>query len=184
MKIAVLGWGSLLWDKRPDFDRWHGGWLPDGPLLKLEFSRVSETRDGALTLVIDDENGEACPVSYVLSKRQELDDAVCDLRCRESTILKRIGFYQVDGTRAGKPHVPDSIKIWAFELQIDAVVWTGLSSNFQEKTGNDFSVGSAMDHLKNLSPEGKSQAKEYFSRAPDFIDTPLLRMVSDRFLHI
>ena len=58
MKITVLGWGSLLWDKRPEFDEQHDAWQSDGPYLKIEFSRVSSTRNGALTLVLDTKNGK------------------------------------------------------------------------------------------------------------------------------
>jgi len=44
MRIAILGSGSLPWEGGLDFDRWHGPWEYDGPILKLEFSRVSEKR--------------------------------------------------------------------------------------------------------------------------------------------
>jgi len=57
MTIAILGWGSLLWDKNHDFDNQHESWKFDGPLLPLEFSRISKSRDNALTLVIDELNG-------------------------------------------------------------------------------------------------------------------------------
>lgn len=54
MKIAILAWGSLIWDDNwPEFDKQRGEWLKDGPILPLEFSRVSASRDKALTLVID-----------------------------------------------------------------------------------------------------------------------------------
>jgi hypothetical protein len=55
-KIAVLGWGSLIWDTtaNQEFDRLRGNWRYDGPVLNLEFSRKSKkSRAGALTLVID-----------------------------------------------------------------------------------------------------------------------------------
>lgn len=50
MSIAILGWGSLLWDERPEFDQHHGVWQFDGPHLNLEFSRKSSSRENALTL--------------------------------------------------------------------------------------------------------------------------------------
>src|SRR5438105_3189676 len=31
MKIAILGWGSLLWEGGVDFDRWHDEWRYDSP---------------------------------------------------------------------------------------------------------------------------------------------------------
>ena len=83
MEIAILGWGSLLWDKRPEFDERNKDWEYDGPSLKLEFSRVSQTRNDALTLVLDLNNGESCQVAYAFSKRKKPNDAICDLQCRE-----------------------------------------------------------------------------------------------------
>ena len=58
MKIAILGWGSLLWDKHPEFDEQHAEWHFDGPRLKIEFSRVSTLRNSALTLVLDTKSGK------------------------------------------------------------------------------------------------------------------------------
>jgi hypothetical protein len=43
--IAILGWGSLIWDSKhpraPEFDKWHEAWMDNGPRIKLEFSRIS-----------------------------------------------------------------------------------------------------------------------------------------------
>jgi hypothetical protein len=30
LKIAILGWGSLIWDEWPEFDKHHEEWLPGG----------------------------------------------------------------------------------------------------------------------------------------------------------
>jgi len=58
MKIAILGWGSLLWEPSAEFEKWiELPWKNDGPKLKIEFSRISGSRKGALTLVIDEVNG-------------------------------------------------------------------------------------------------------------------------------
>jgi hypothetical protein len=82
-RIAILGWGSLIWDKRPAFDDLHEAWLDDGPMLPLEFSRMSGSRSGALTLVIDPEHGHPCRVQYALSRRTGAGDVIGDLRLRE-----------------------------------------------------------------------------------------------------
>ena len=53
-KIAVLAWGSLVpepRDLKAEFE-------PNGPLLPIEFCRVSD--DGRLTLVIDETFGAVC----------------------------------------------------------------------------------------------------------------------------
>lgn len=115
MRIAILGWGSLIWDERKEFDQTHGEWAPDGPSLKLEFSRVSQSRDGALTLVIDERNGDECEVSYALSTRSNIEDAVCDLKCREGTVLKRIGCILANDRRLDRPKAPDTITNWMYE---------------------------------------------------------------------
>ena len=93
MKIAILGWGSLLWDRNSAFDDQIGDWKFDGPELPLEFSRISQKRSNALTLMIDTLNGTNCTVAYALSKRKSPDDAICDLRSREGTVLRRIGYH-------------------------------------------------------------------------------------------
>jgi cation transport regulator ChaC len=91
-KIAILGWGSLLWDKtHRKFDRHHGAWKFDGPVLKLEFSRKSASRLNALTLVIDTIHGEECKVAYALSKRRTVEKALEDLQEREGTSQRNIG---------------------------------------------------------------------------------------------
>lgn len=99
MHIAILGWGSLLWDVRPEFDDQHLPWEFDGPDLKIEFSRVSQTRGGALTLVIDPINGAMCRVAHARSKRKDPEDSICDLRSREGTTRANVGFWFIDGSR-------------------------------------------------------------------------------------
>lgn len=100
-KIALLGWDSLLWDKRPEFDDQHGLWLPNGPKLPLEFSRISTTRKDALTLVIDQKHGALCRTAYALSTRYNPDDAIADLRHREGTVMRHMGIFSRDGSYQG-----------------------------------------------------------------------------------
>jgi len=173
MKIAILGWGSLLWDISPDFDDQHDDWLYDGPNLKLEFSRISKTRNGALTLVIDEQNGKLCKVAYAISKRKSPDDAICDLRCREGTILKRIGYHFADGSRQFGGSIPDGLDDWAISHKLDVVIWTALQSNFKEVHGKNFSIDEATSYLQSLDTDGKAKAVEYIRRAPELIETPL-----------
>ncbi len=175
MRICILGWGSLLWDKRLEFDDHHGPWGMDGPTIKLEFSRVSESRLRALTLAIDPAHGAPCRIAYAESTRKNPDDAICDLRSREGTVLRHIGAMFLDGSRSqgGDEATREAIRPWAREKKFDVVVWTDLPADFQKKTGIPFSVDAACIHLQGLSAEGKARAAEYVWRAPDFIVTPL-----------
>ncbi|MBN9306926.1 MAG: hypothetical protein BGO82_05510 [Devosia sp. 67-54] len=176
MKIAILGWGSLLWDSRKDFDGQHEQWSEAGPLLPLEFSRISESRKGALTLVIDEQHGMPCATSFAISKRADPDDAICDLRCREGTTLKNIGVFFADGSRPARGASKETlaaIEAVAKLEKIDVITWTALTSNFNKKTGRPFSVAGAVAYLKALPGEARLLADEYVRRAPGAVQTPL-----------
>jgi hypothetical protein len=179
LRIAILGWGSLLWEVNPEFDRWHECWQTDGPILKIEFSRISTSRSGALTLVIDEEHGTSTPVAWCLSKRAAVDDVVCDLRSREGTTHKNISHIDLRAQPAdhqrGEPQ--NTIAAWARSTNVDSVVWTALESNFVEKRKQPYSVAAAIAYLKTLDPAGKAKAAEYIWRAPAFVRTDLRLML-------
>lgn len=176
-QIAILGWGSLLWDLRPDFDQWHGAWQHDGPVLKIEFCRISMTRAGALTLVLDSRHGTDIQVNYCLTARTSLSLAIDDLRNREGTTIANIGYMRLSGEgKSRDSRTRGVVAAWAKAKDFDAVVWTDLRSNFPEKTGKPFSVDTAMIYLQGLSEEGRRAASAYINHAPDFVDTPLRRL--------
>jgi hypothetical protein len=181
-KIAILGWGSLLWERHSEFDEQRDEWQGSGPSLKLEFSRVSSTRRGALTLVYDCVNGSECIVNFAYSKRTMPEDAIADLRCREGTTLQNIGFLFRGGARqhGNCEEMLEVVRAWIAPTEIDVVIWTALESNFAQKSkiGKPFSVESALAHLQALDPEGKAKAAEYVWRAPDLVDTPLRRALT------
>lgn len=177
-RIALLGWGSLLWEGGAEFDRWHGPWQNDGPILNVEFSRVSQRRCGALTLVIDPENGVPVRSAWCLSRRQTIEEAADDLRKREETSPKNIGSVGPKMTASDcRFGMPDAIRTWAKEHDLDGVVWTNLQSNFASSVGTPFSVAAALRYLDSLDGEALKRAREYFERAPSFVQTPLREAV-------
>lgn len=180
MKIAILGWGSLIWDKRdlPIV----GDWQKDGPVLPIEFSRISS--DGRLTLVIDEQNGTSVLTRYAHSASTILADAISDLRQREGNPPEsRIGFVNLvsdaerDWSRKHHPAACDRIRAWAKEHNWEAVVWTALSSNFAEKRGEPYSAEAAVQYFNSLAGETKVRAVEYVEKAPPEVDTPFRRIV-------
>jgi len=174
-KIAILGWGSLLWDKsHKEFDERHEDWRLDGPVLKLEFSRKSASRLNALTLVIDPIHGQQCQVAYAMSKRATPQGAIADLRAREKTKRENIGCIFGDGSRrqGRDANSIDVISQWAKDKSIDVVLWTDLPGSFDGVAKMDF-LDAAVNHVRQLPPEGKAIAAEYVWRAPDFVVTPL-----------
>lgn len=171
--IAILGWGSLLWDAYDSFDASHGPWKNGGPSIQLEFSRISHSRQGALTLVIDELNGRLCKVAYCVSKRAKLDDVIEDLRRREGTSKEKIGYLDADGNHKNADPANKIIKQWADDKKLKGVVWTNLESNFANELKTSFSMASAISYLQGLGASGKVKAAEYIWRAPSFIKTPL-----------
>jgi len=147
----------------------------DGPTLKLEFSKISDTRLGALTLVIDDEHGTSNIVAWCLSKRTNLQDALCDLRAREGTALDKIGqlVLSPQTEKLVAAHQPEPMEAWAGARKLDAVVWTALESNFKKRRKHAFSVAAATAYLQSLPADAKAKAAEYIWRAPDFVKTSL-----------
>jgi hypothetical protein len=171
-RIAFLGWGSLLWEGR-EFDGLHGPWRFDGPRIKLEFSRVSTTRSGALTLVIDTLNGTPNRIAWCLSRRQCVDKAIEDLRRREGTKTDDIGVFGHELSHCQDMETLAAIRSWSRVQKLDYVIWTDLRSNFVERTRNSFSVETAKWYLDHLQGRSKRAAQEYLERAPSFIQTPL-----------
>jgi hypothetical protein len=173
-RIAVLGWGSLLWEGGYDYDEWHEPWRCDGPDLKIEFSRLSTSRKGALTLVVDPQNGVPVRVAWCFSRRQSISEAVADLCEREHTKTKFIG--RIDQHGHGQCHdheTRQAIQTWTRRRKLAGVVWTDLQTNFANERREPFSIEAAMRYLNSLKGESKSRAVEYLQRAPSFVQTPL-----------
>jgi hypothetical protein len=174
-KIAILGWGSLLWEDDATFDAQHAEWEEGGPTLKIEFSRIShESREGALTIVIDDTNGVPITVSWSLSRRSTVEEAVEDLRRREKAPPEGIDFVRIERVDSkASEGIKAQIAEWGLRQRLEAVVWTALKSNFEEVQRVPFSVDAAVAYLETLRGPAKEKAVEYLRRARAFVETPL-----------
>ncbi len=186
MRIAVLAWGSLVWDSRILLI---GGPLkPAGPTLPLEFSRIS--RDRRLTLVIDEARGTPCTTYVAPSIHTDLDEAIDNLRLREGMPESSgVGFVDIyDHTRSEvawqrHPRALLAIESWAMRYGYRAVIWTALASNFgnPEMAGVPFSVEAALAHLAALDGPSLEHALQYFRKAPPEIRSALREAVDRRW---
>jgi hypothetical protein len=182
MKIVILGWGSLIWDKRglPIA----GDWQKDGPKLWIEFSRISKKgeRTGCLTLVIDERSKEESISLYAASPRTDLAQATADLQAREGTPQDDIGFCEVAARRFAPiaqnrhPKSCERIRAWALGKGFDAVVWSAQSRRFKDVLGIAFSPAAAMNYLNGLAEPTKKNAIYYIQETPDQITTPFRRL--------
>lgn len=193
MKIAVLAWGSVVWD--PQGLETIRNFEPTGPYLPLEFCRVS--RDGRLTLVIDESVDSLCQTYAAPSAFNELDGALQNLWIREGREGEslprdirehgRVGYVdRISGRASAKaierhPRMVQTIKVWAASNGYDATIWTSLAGNFADQTGKLFSVQDAVRYLQALDPPTLDKALVYIRRAPGEVRTPVRVAVNARW---
>lgn len=195
MKIAVLAWGSLVWDRRglaidDDFSLL-------GPILPIEFCRVSG--NGRLTLVIDEMFGALCATYVAQSSFTDLNGALENLWTREGSPGERlprnmqnqgrVGFVDISSGQQSSiaierhPQTVAAITAWGRVNDYDAAIWTALASNFHEpeKAGEPFSTEAATRYLEGLDAPKIGEALNYIRRAPLEIQTPVRTVVNARW---
>jgi len=172
MRIACLGWGSLVWDPRALPVRRE--WFKDGPFAPVELTRQSS--DGRMTLVIDT-NAAQVRLLWAEMLSADLQSAREALREREgipgANWASRVGAWQ-----RGEPPpatIPDLAR-WAEALGLDAVIWTALGPKF---SGHDTSPSAdeVITYLQGLTGTQRDNAKRYIECAPRQIDTEYRRRI-------
>ena len=174
MKIAFLGWGSLIWDPREL--KVKGWWKKDGPFLPIEYARIS--KDGRLTLVIHPKVKRVRTL-WTYSSYNNIHKAIRNLRMREGIKLKhisRIGHVSIYNDNINNHAaycVAGLVKKWAIRKGIGTVIWTDLQENFMSKLDVDFSENAAIDYLRGLTKDEKERARQYIQETPWQIVTHL-----------
>ena len=178
MKIACLGWGSLIW--RPGGLKIQRYWFNDGPFLPLEFARQSE--NGRLTLVI---NVGSKPVRslWALMDTTDLNEAKTSLMLREG--IKERNIEKHLGVLTCSNEVQDQflqeLKEWALTLKLDAILWTSLEPKFSDEVNRAPTLDEALNYLRNLDIQKRQAAEEYIRRAPQQIDTSYRQVFESEF---
>lgn len=180
MKIAILGWGSLIWQPKELAYNKTFGWQKDGPILPIEFARIS--KDGRLTLVIT-ENGTKVPVSFTLSNYHNLEEAVLNLAVREGSGRNSIGSYDKNkDTFSSKFLFKEEIKNWIRNTDFEAVIWTNLGENWNIKNDKgdiirQIEPEKRIEYLKELKGNTSAIAEEYIRRTPIKINTDFRKKI-------
>jgi hypothetical protein len=185
-RIAILGWGSLLWN--PANLQNQRKWRSDGPWLPIEFARASnlEEKRGRrpyLSLVIYAHAG-LVRTYWDLSLLAETADASLDLQRREGCSINEIACLP-KGTTAwssATPGLEGRIQDWldSKKNDVDAVIWTNLDWKLLGATR--FIVEDGMKWLRNLREVKKHDtAEEYIRKAPLQTDTCLRRQAREEF---
>ncbi len=174
MNIACIGWGSLIWNPREL--KSNNEWFEDGPLLPIEFTRISS--DDRVTLIID-ENANPIRTYWSTMNTRDLEEAIASLQDREKTDREFIHWITMKGQANTK--IEQTVKTWLEQKQLDAAIWTGLG--YSEKTGvKRPGIEDIFLHLQKLdgSPKGKV-AEEYIRRAPGQTRTEFRTLIEQKF---
>ncbi len=169
MKIACLGWGSLIWD--PKDLRISSEWYEDGPNLPIEFAR--ESIDGRMTLVLTKEAKESASLWAVLEE-SDIKTAKANLAKREGIVDKNIRYsigYWDSYSDEFHGCCSKRISEWAIRKELDGVVWTNLKYGFRSGRDTLPTINEVIDHFDNLSSEKKLIAEQYVRKAPVQIRT-------------
>ena len=174
--IACLGWGSLIWNAGKL--RLNGDWHGDGPRVKVEFVRRS--KGDRLTLALF-AHAERAPSSlWAWMDVGSLEEAVCNLACREGTPQKHIGQWPHED---GAPMII-GLESWAKEHGAEHVIWTALpprwrNDNGEWKNGHWPTVADAICHLNDLAGNDARCAEQYVRCAPEQINTAYRERFAD-----
>ena len=179
--IAIIGWGSLIWDLENLTPHVQGMWqMRAGPELPLEFSRVSPKRKRALAVCVDLMDGAPCVTCVIASRRSSVVEARRDLARRERAPDGFIGGFCVEtGHTFGRPQVVHKVAQWCRNAGWSGAVWTDLHPTFAAETGLNFSMETAIDYLRTLQDEALDEAVRYIEHAPQTTSTRLRRHLRD-----
>lgn len=172
MRIACLGWGSLIWDPRELPIRRH--WFEDGPFGRVEFARKS--KDGRITLVLC-EQAEFVRLLWAQMDTSDLAAAKEALKDREGLTGKdwanSIGSWQRGDP---EPQFVQGLEAWASSHGVNAVIWTSLGPKFgtNERTPSEDEV---VAYLRGLRGSRREHAERYIRFTPNQIDTVYRRRI-------
>jgi hypothetical protein len=181
MRIACLGWGSLI--RHPKTLPVLGQWSPDGPLLPVEFARVSKGRRVTLVLL---EGAREIQTWWVLLSVPDLKTAVEELRKREDCNASDIGYWSRSGEfldtgferkESWERAVVKAISAWVEQARLDAVVWTALPAKGFDNPELPCFPDHVVAYLRALTGEERRGAEDYIREAPAQTDTIVRRKI-------
>lgn len=173
MRIACLGWGSLIW--KSGALPVEGNWQQDGPSVPVEFSRISDGGELATAICL---NATPVPVLWAWLAEDDLARACRALKAREAIPDERtdgVGSMIVPARPAGM------LAEWASARKIDVLIWTALPARSAAIEGRIPSQAEALAYLTSLSGDTLAHARDYIEQVPAQIDTPGRRAIVQKF---
>ncbi len=172
MNIVCIAWGSLLWKPAPL--KLASGWHPGGPLLPLEFARVSD--DSPEVALVLCEDARPMPTYWAYLATQDLDAARAMLGQREKVTAARPDWIG-SVPSAGGAQEDARIAAWLRRMRIDAAVWTALPAKFEGESGRVPTAEEVVQALVRLPAGERAEAEHYVRHTPAHIDTRYRRII-------
>lgn len=172
MRIASLGWGSLIW--KPGVLSLASDWHKDGPLLPIEFSRVGDGGELATAVCM---NAPLVEVYWALLSVGDMALAASLLREREQIPAQRVDGV---GSLIIKSQPVGTLAEWAAEKGLDAVIWTALPPRFAHIEGRIPSVEDVLNYLASLEGEKREHAQSYMQQVPAEFATPYRQAIREQ----
>ncbi|MBA1204228.1 hypothetical protein G7009_21150 [Pseudomonas capeferrum] len=173
MKIACLGWGSLIW--KPEPLEVVGPWHEDGPHVPVEFCRVADGSELATAICL---TTSPLPVYWAVLASADLAEACQTLKAREQIPAHR-------GDAIGSLIVREDdqgvLGRWAAARELDAVVWTALPPRYANIENRMPSQVDVIEYLGSLTGDALEHAKRYIQRVPPQIRTPYRSAIEQTF---
>ena len=165
MIIYYIAWGSLLWNFKSL--KIETEWTKSNIKFPLNFSRISDSGNGRLTLVID-KTGEMNNIYYAKTAFSNLNTAIQKLKMREKTSNKNIGFINIASDTFRTSQLDDKkiqeLVSFAKKNKIDGLIWTEISPNFDEVFGKPYSKENAIEYI-----ESKHESKRVYNKILEYI---------------
>ena len=114
-----------------------------------------------------------------MSPRTDVDDVVNDLKKREGTGEKFIGYIDTKRRTNSRDKYPTQVGVheeigtWCRAKGFGAAVWAALPFNFENETNQDFTLDNAVEYLRHLPEAARKNALKYITCAPEEVETPL-----------
>ncbi|MDH2067412.1 hypothetical protein [Pantoea sp. GD03673] len=171
MKIACLGWGSLIWKPGalPVASQWHH----DGPAVPIEFVRIADGGELSTAITL---NARPVPVCWAWLNTASPESACRALRLREGIPDSRadgVGMMTVTDNATGP------LAEWAQARGIEGLIWTDLPARMAGVEGQIPTLSQARHYLQQLTGETREHAWRYMEKVPSQIDTAYRRALAD-----
>lgn len=181
MKIGILVWGSLYWDPRNLNTT--GEWFFDGPILPIEFSRISG--GNRLTLVITP-GFDNVTTLFAISGFDRLSAAIENLKDREGAQnINNIGYINFQdnssNVRLSNRLILPILRYWNIDKKFEAIIWSDFSQRFETVTNTIFNLQNVIQFIERLSDAERIEALRYIRQAPEQINTRFRLRIQERF---